>query len=436
MAAVIAVSLALGSTLAGAEERAVEKPAAACAPADLARAVDRAGAALRSVNAESMPLVQSKMRQLRDSKGWTRADWESDAMAMVSDERLAQLDVQASELLDRIDQLSKTRGESGVSCASITEIESTGIELVATLRAKTSHMIARWDAAIAGQANAGGVGAPAAGGAAPASVASAEADAPSSAATSPAKPTGAGGGGRGVQTAATAQPVAPTAPSRPQRSQLPSTAAAQPERKSGPAWATSTSTVATQAEPAQGSANATSSAGATAVTPQVFTPPSEAEGYTIEEIREATRGFFGQISTGLAQVIEHAFAQSGRPTGYILGTEGGGAILAGLRYGEGDLFLRAGGTRRVFWHGPSLGGDLGVSGSKTLFLVYKLDAPETLFSRFTGIDGSAYFVGGVGLTLLTNGRIVMAPIRSGIGLRLGANIGYVRFTDKQTWNPF
>jgi hypothetical protein len=162
----------------------------------------------------------------------------------------------------------------------------------------------------------------------------------------------------------------------------------------------------------------------------------EGEGYTIDEIRNASAGFFGQVSANLGSVIEHLFRKSGRPTGYVLGTEGGGAFLAGVRYGKGTLYMRSGGTQEIFWHGPSLGADVGGEGSKTLFLIYKLERPEQLYSSFTGLDGSAYLVGGVGATLVGNGSVVMAPIRSGLGLRLGANIGYIRFTPKATWNPF
>jgi hypothetical protein len=162
----------------------------------------------------------------------------------------------------------------------------------------------------------------------------------------------------------------------------------------------------------------------------------EVEGYSIEEIRAASAGFFGQVSANLGAVIEYLFSKSGRPTGYVLGTEGGGAFLAGVRYGKGVLYMRNGETQQIFWHGPSLGLDVGGEGSKTLFLIYKLKAPDQLYSSFTGIDGSAYLVGGVGATLVTNGSVVMAPIRSGVGLRLGANIGYIRFTPKATWNPF
>jgi len=159
-------------------------------------------------------------------------------------------------------------------------------------------------------------------------------------------------------------------------------------------------------------------------------------GYTIEEIRDATRGFFGTISTNLAAVLEHSFRKSGRPTAYVLGQEGGGAFLAGLRYGDGTLYLRSGGSQKIFWHGPSVGYDFGAEGSRTLFLIYHLRQPEGLYRTFTGVDGSAYIVGGVGITFLKGGEVLMAPIRSGLGLRIGANIGYVRFTARPTWNPF
>jgi hypothetical protein len=167
------------------------------------------------------------------------------------------------------------------------------------------------------------------------------------------------------------------------------------------------------------------------------TPTSfEDEGYTIDEIMAASAGFFGKVSANLGAVIEHLFKKSGRPTGYILGTEGGGAFLAGLRYGKGTLYLRAGSTQKIFWHGPSLGTDVGADGSKTLFLIYRLKQPDDIYASFAGLDGSAYFVGGVGATLVTNGSVIVAPVRSGVGLRLGANIGYLRFTPHSTWNPF
>ena len=173
--------------------------------------------------------------------------------------------------------------------------------------------------------------------------------------------------------------------------------------------------------------------GANPVPPSVLEPD---EGYTIDEIRDATQGFFGTVSTSLAAVIEHAFQSAGHPTGYILGQEGGGAFLGGLRYGDGTLYVRSGGTQKIFWHGPSVGLDVGAAGARTLFLVYKMRDPNDLYRVFTGLDGSAFVVGGVGLTLLGGGGMTLAPIRSGLGVRVGANIGYLRFTPSQTWNPF
>ena len=169
-----------------------------------------------------------------------------------------------------------------------------------------------------------------------------------------------------------------------------------------------------------------------------YIPPltPDEEGYTIQEIMAASEGFFGKVSANLASVIEQLFHKSGRPTAYVLGTEGGGAFLAGVRYGKGLLYLRSGTTQKIYWHGPSIGTDVGGDGSKTLFLIYRLTDPAQLYANFTGIDGSAYFVGGVGATLVGNGKVIMAPIRSGLGLRLGANIGYIRFTPHSTWNPF
>jgi hypothetical protein len=146
--------------------------------------------------------------------------------------------------------------------------------------------------------------------------------------------------------------------------------------------------------------------------------------------------FFGTVSRGLAQVVEKAVSRWGEPNGYILGQEGSGALVVGLRYGDGKLYTRNAGDRRVFWEGPSIGFDTGGEGARTMMLVYNLPATEAIYQRFAGIDGSAYFIGGFGMTALTANNIVVVPIRSGVGLRLGANIGYLKFTPKGTWNPF
>lgn len=163
--------------------------------------------------------------------------------------------------------------------------------------------------------------------------------------------------------------------------------------------------------------------------------PARSDTYTSSEIVNTGHKFFGAISRDLAQLVERAVSRWGQPNGYILGQEGGGAIVVGLRYGDGTLYTKNAGDRRVFWEGPSIGWDLGGEGARTMMLVYNLPATEAIYSRFGGIDGSAYVVGGLGMTALTDSKIVVVPIRTGVGLRLGANIGYLKFTPKATWNP-
>ncbi len=165
-------------------------------------------------------------------------------------------------------------------------------------------------------------------------------------------------------------------------------------------------------------------------------PPYSDRTYSIDEIVDAGHRFFGGVSKSLAKVVEYAFSKQGRPNGYILGEEAGGAIVAGLRYGEGRLYTKSFGVHRVYWQGPSFGYDFGAEGSKTLILVYNLVDANQIYNRFAGVDGSAYLVGGVGVTFQTYDDVVLAPIRSGVGLRLGANIGYLKYTRTPTWNPF
>src|SRR6476469_363927 len=160
------------------------------------------------------------------------------------------------------------------------------------------------------------------------------------------------------------------------------------------------------------------------------------EHYSSNEILDAGHRLFGGVSRGLASVVERAFSTWGQPNGYILGQEGGGAFIGGLRYGEGVRYTKNAGDLKVYWQGPTLGWDVGGEGARTMMLVYNLPATRAMYQRFAGVDGSAYIVGGVGMTALTANRIVVVPIRSGVGLRLGANVGYLKFTPEATWNPF
>src|SRR5882672_408007 len=154
------------------------------------------------------------------------------------------------------------------------------------------------------------------------------------------------------------------------------------------------------------------------------------------ELVDAGHRFFGGVSRGLATIIEKAVSQWGLPNGYVLGEEAGGAFVGGLRYGEGSLYTKNAGDLRVYWQGPTVGWDFGGEGARTMMLVYNLPATQAIYQRFGGIDGSAYFIGGFGMTALTSNNIVVVPIRSGVGLRLGANVGYLKFTPNATWNPF
>ena len=158
--------------------------------------------------------------------------------------------------------------------------------------------------------------------------------------------------------------------------------------------------------------------------------------YTAQEVIDAGHSFFGNTSGGLAKVVERAFEQYGLPNGYILGQEGSGAFIAGLTYGEGELYTKNAGQHPVFWQGPSLGIDYGGQGSRAMMLVYDLPSIDALYARFGGVSGSAFVVAGVGMTVMRNNDVVLVPIRTGVGARLGINVGYLNFTNEPTWNPF
>jgi hypothetical protein len=164
-------------------------------------------------------------------------------------------------------------------------------------------------------------------------------------------------------------------------------------------------------------------------------PPRD-DQFSAGELIDAGHRFFGGVSQGLAMIVQKAGSQWGQPNGYILGEEAGGAFVGGLRYGDGTLYTKNAGDRRVFWEGPTIGFDAGADGARTMMLVYDLPSTEAIFDRFGGVEGSAYFVGGLGMTALTANDIVLVPIRTGVGLRLGANLGYMKFTSRPTWNPF
>jgi len=160
------------------------------------------------------------------------------------------------------------------------------------------------------------------------------------------------------------------------------------------------------------------------------------ETFSKEETLAAAEKFFGGTTSGLAKAIEKAFSELGRPVGYIVGTEGSGAFIVGLRYGEGTLNYKGGGSTKVYWQGPSVGWDAGGNASKVFTLVYNLRWTRDLYQRFPGVDGSLYVVAGVGLNYQRANDITLAPIRTGVGLRAGASIGYLSYTREKRINPF
>ncbi|SMH51594.1 DUF1134 domain-containing protein [Mesorhizobium australicum] len=173
-----------------------------------------------------------------------------------------------------------------------------------------------------------------------------------------------------------------------------------------------------------------------AVLAVAFAASARANEYTAQEIVDSGHKFFGATSGGLATVVEKIFASYGLPNGYVLGEEGSGALVGGLTYGEGTLYTKNAGDHRVFWQGPSVGWDFGGQGSRTMILVYNLDSIDAVYGRFGGVAGSAYMVAGLGFNVMKNGRVLLVPVRTGVGARLGVNVGYLKVTDRPTWNPF
>lgn len=162
---------------------------------------------------------------------------------------------------------------------------------------------------------------------------------------------------------------------------------------------------------------------------------AEEATYSQNEIYQKATGFFGSTTEGLAKAIEKVFADQGRPNAYIAGEEVSGAIGIGVRYGEGMLNRKAGGNRKVYWQGPTIGFDFGADASKMFILIYHLPDEKSLFQRFPAVDGSFYFVAGVGVNYQQSGDIIQAPIRTGVGLRAGVNVGYMHYTEDFSWIP-
>ncbi|MEE9590081.1 MAG: DUF1134 domain-containing protein [Hyphomicrobiaceae bacterium] len=363
---------------------------ATCSEEEIGRVVDDTGRALRDLNRQSERQISAKLTVLGEKTGWTDEQRIANTQKILQDDKLAQFDRRIDVLIGRIDTLGQSSPQTD-ACHRLDAIKQVRDQLLTILGQKSGYVLAKLDTAI-------------------------------QAPDEPAKP-------------AVALPIRKHAGNaKPKQAAKPApaietTTNVRSDVDDGAKWSTATTSETAHAPDDQGLPEVTG--------PPVSIVPERSEsGYSIQEIRDAGRGVFGTVSAELAAVLNYAFQQFGHPTGYIVGGEGGGAILAGLRYGKGVLWLKNAGNRRVFWQGPSIGYDFGAAGSRTMFLVYNLKDAGLIFGRFTGIEGAAYIAGGVGITVLTNGDVVIVPIRSGVGLRLGANVGYLKFTKRQTWNPF
>ncbi len=163
---------------------------------------------------------------------------------------------------------------------------------------------------------------------------------------------------------------------------------------------------------------------------------AQAESYDENEVVAAISTHLGVTSESAASAIERLFKDRGRPTAYITGEEGGGALTIGVRYGKGTLWMKDGRTEEVYWQGPTIGFDVGAEAGKVFTLVYGLEDPVNVYRRFPGVDGSAYLVAGMAINYQAANGITLAPVRTGVGLRLGANVGYTSYTKKRSILPF
>ena len=347
-------------------------PASACSTEHIALVIDETGLALRKQSLRNKSAIDNKVQALIRKKGWPKQTGQRQAWALLTDPKVNALDKQAADLLIELNNLGDESSRKSIPCEQRLHQAKTASKKLIATSKAKTKRL----------------------------LARLDAELGTSSKAS-----------RATTTQAHRKPKT-SAPARQPRQ--------QPQTKP---WSTQHVDIQ-RPSPAPGT------------TPNTTTRPPLDPTYSADEIAAAGRGFFGTLSSNLAAVIQHAINSYGRPSGYILGTEGSGAFIAGLRYGKGKLAMKTTKPVTVHWQGPSLGYDVGVTGSRVMFLVYNIRQPSAVFRRYIGIDGSAYVVGGAGITFLQRGKVIMAPIRTGVGLRIGANIGYLKFTEKPSLNPF
>jgi hypothetical protein len=431
-----------------------------CPGKQFATLIDETAASLRSLNADSERRFSQKLQSVAKEQRWDQARTASRAALAMEDPELSRYNAEIEQLVTQIDALSVNAGKD-VPCERVSELKRVRDKLLSVMGQKSGFMLAgldrEEDPAPPGQT----------GSVSEDQIAAVQ---PGRYEAEPViiEPYGRGEAQKSAQSAEARPPAPPAAEPQPQ----PQPQQQKPATKQPPAWSADISKEADQ--PNTGNARLPSMAQRQAALQerQPLAPPSgqrtdalplpepksqtpspwetqaysdqraspAATGYTMQEIREASGGVFGTLTSELAGVLNYAFKQYGSPNAYIIGDEGGGAFLAGLRYGKGELHARIDGqdlpVSKIHWQGPSVGLDFGATGSRTLFLVYNLENTGDLHKRFTGVDGSAYVAGGFGLTVLKSGKTIIVPVRTGLGLRIGASLAYVKFTERGSWNPF
>ena len=428
--------------------------ALACTSADFGAVVDQTAQALRDLNINGAKRFQAKLQTLRQKHGLSEDEIQTRAAAL-QDDKMSEFNREIDTLVNQMDVLSQTPNDK-INCAKLDELKRVRDQLLTIMGQKSGYMLAKADVELgkSGEAQTATApqprtdeapAAPSPGGAARTAPKGDRLDQkqPETADKGPVLP---------PVGAAKKEAPSPAAPKVAAEAPAPTIKPALPERRTEPTrtarnWTPESQTFA-PTPPALAKPDRPREDSYTPP-PTVLAPPPDGQPYlpppggqtldntySIAEIQEAGRGIFGTITAQFAGAINYAFQNFGQPNAYITGSEGGAAVLAGLRYGKGRFHVKTAPESDIYWQGPSAGFDLGAEGSNALFLVYNLDDPDRIYGRFTGIGGSAYVAGGVGLNVLGKGGMVMVPIRSGIGLRLGANLAYLKFTERQTWNPF
>ncbi len=373
--------------------------------------IDQTAQTLRTLNRDSEARFQERLAALSKTKGWSEAQKADKAAAAVDDSKLKSFNAEIEDLVGRLDALNATP-KNEMSCPRLSDLKSVNDKLVGVMRRKAGFILAQLEAEGASAPIAPYAQIP------PAAQTVSATPAPPPAEISGKLPQIASATVEPVPTPTTAQSV-PWSANVAKALRQPAQPAAQQANAAPPAPAAAPLPLRpTPLQPPPGGKVAS-------LTPPPSTTPPSANGYSPDEIRNAGEGVFGKLTGEFAVVMNHAFDKYGAPNAYIVGDEGGGAFLAGLRYGEGQLYSRLNGVQvgptPIYWQGPSLGADIGATGSRALFLVYNLNDGQGLYRRFPGIDGAAYVAGGFGLTVYKSGNLLIMPIRSGIGLRLGAS---------------